>query len=635
MVRSAFVFLAWFLFQSAAFPSTIFVPDNYPNIRIAIVVAGHGDKIIVRQGTYVERIDFLGKAVTLESERGAEFTIIDGNQAGSVVTFKSGEGESSVLRGFTITNGLGTFDGEEFRGGGIRCDSGSSPTLTENIISENYAEFGGGGISCNNNSSPVIIDNTILNNEAGLHGGGLYLAINSNARVENNRFEGNRAGFAEVSSSSSHAPSHPLAYSHSQPIESLVYSGGGIYSTEASPKIMNNIIISNEGKGHGGGILCNGLDHFPVLENNTLYQNTAEKGAGIYCCHNWSDLTIRGNIIYENQASHYGGGICCRDQSTIIERNRIYDNTAELGGGIFFEHTEAQCLNNCLYGNTAQGGGGIYAQNTVSTLSNNSLFRNSADYGGGVVNTQNSEMLIVNTLLSDNIAVTGPEVWIGNETNTSSVKFRYSLVKEGTRQVHTESGCTLDWGTRMIESDPKMIQPAQGNFHLSWLSPCVNRGTFDHAPGTDFDGDLRPSRGSVDIGADEYVNVLPLDADTFQLNENGGAIHFALFGDVANANRNYLLLATTSGNAPGVPLPGNLVRLPLNWDPMTDLVLLLINAPVFSGFLGQLDQAGNSQATLNAPALPPGFTGMKLHFAFCLNNPFNFVSNPIPAEIVR
>jgi len=54
----------------------------------------------------VENIDFVGKDITVKSELGSAVTTIDGNNAGSVVTFQSGEDEFSVLEGFTLTNGI-------------------------------------------------------------------------------------------------------------------------------------------------------------------------------------------------------------------------------------------------------------------------------------------------------------------------------------------------------------------------------------------------------------------------------------------------------------------------------------------------------------------------------------------------
>lgn len=68
-------------------------------------------------------------------------------------------------------------------------------------------------------------------------------------------------------------------------------------------------------------------------------------------------------------------------------------------------------------------------------------------------------------------------------------------------------------------------------------------------------------------------------------------------------------------------------------DRFTDLVLELLNTPVFSGFMGKLNVAGQGSAQFNAPPLP-GYSGTLLHFAYMLNNPFDYVSNAAALEIV-
>ncbi len=70
----------------AAWAQPLLVPQDYPTIQEAINAAVPGDTVLVDDGCYIERIDFLGKAITIESVNGPDFTIIDGNQQGTVVT---------------------------------------------------------------------------------------------------------------------------------------------------------------------------------------------------------------------------------------------------------------------------------------------------------------------------------------------------------------------------------------------------------------------------------------------------------------------------------------------------------------------------------------------------------------------
>jgi hypothetical protein len=101
--------------------TTWYVPDDFPTIQGALASGSvvDTDTIIVRPGTYVENINFLGKAVTLKSELGPEVTIIDGKKAGSVATCRTGEGADTVLQGFTLFNGSGTPTHAGLFGGGM------------------------------------------------------------------------------------------------------------------------------------------------------------------------------------------------------------------------------------------------------------------------------------------------------------------------------------------------------------------------------------------------------------------------------------------------------------------------------------------------------------------------------------
>ncbi|MBU0756180.1 MAG: hypothetical protein KJ645_13640, partial [Planctomycetes bacterium] len=114
----------------------------------------------------------------------------------------------------------------------------------------------------------------------------------------------------------------------------------------------------------------------------------------------------------------------------------------------------------------------------------------------------------------------------------------------------------------------------------------------------------------------------------------GGVVQFSLNPGVDHANRNYLILGTTSGTSPEYPLPGGLVSLPLNWDAFTEAMLLLLNTQVFDGFLGTLDENGEAAARIDVPPFDAVFVGLIMHYAFCLNNPFDFVSNTVELEIV-
>lgn len=177
------------LFAGAvAAQTTLVVPTTQPTIQAAIAAAVPGDTVLVLPGTYVENLDLLGKAITVRSRDGAAVTTIDGNQAGSVVTFANGEPDTCVLEGFTITNGRGITtagNGARATAGGIQCTN-ASPTIRRSVVTGNQggagsnlvspfsvAGFGGAGGIQADSSALRLLDCDVHGNVGGPGGAGV------------------------------------------------------------------------------------------------------------------------------------------------------------------------------------------------------------------------------------------------------------------------------------------------------------------------------------------------------------------------------------------------------------------------------------------------------------------------------
>ena len=151
--------------SSLGFAATINVPSEYPMIQSAIDAAQNGDSILVEAGTYNERIDFLGKEITVLSVSGSSNTIIDASASGTVVTFANGEESTSILNGFTIRGG------SSFYGGGVLIVD-SHPVIQNCVITANQATDSGGGIYVDTGS--IQLNNTtVTSNVVGSAGGGI------------------------------------------------------------------------------------------------------------------------------------------------------------------------------------------------------------------------------------------------------------------------------------------------------------------------------------------------------------------------------------------------------------------------------------------------------------------------------
>lgn len=265
-MRLALVIVGILLSSTVAHSATIYVPDDYPTIQGAIVAAVTGDTIVVRPGTYVESIDYIGKDVAVISEKGPAITVIDGNGL-RVVNIQLSEGPGAILEGFTITNGdggvyvSGTSCSPFIRnniitgnstswGGGIYCKSDCRPTIVNNVISNNSASWGGGIYNAGSGVSPLISGNIIIDNSGG-YGGGIANNNSGSPTIVNNIIAGNTATY-----------------------------GSGIFCEYTDCLIGNNTIANNSSTSSGGGVYVH-KDSWPTIANTILWNNAAPTGPEI------------------------------------------------------------------------------------------------------------------------------------------------------------------------------------------------------------------------------------------------------------------------------------------------------------------------------------------------------------------
>ena len=159
------------LLMSLASAVTIHVPGDQPTIQAGIDGTVGGDTVLVADGTYSgsgnRNINYMGRVITVMSENGPAVTVINCSSGTRGFVFDSGEQESSVLRGFTITNAY------HYREGGAIYLRFSSPTITNCAIVGNVASDFGGGMYCFH-ADPAIINCTFSRNTAN-YGGGIRL----------------------------------------------------------------------------------------------------------------------------------------------------------------------------------------------------------------------------------------------------------------------------------------------------------------------------------------------------------------------------------------------------------------------------------------------------------------------------
>jgi len=248
------------------------IPGDFETIQTGIEAAEDEDIVLVAPGEYDENLDFLGKAIRVTSHihlegdpQFIENTTIDGGRRDCVVAFNNEEGRNSILRGFTIRNGLQGF---------------------------------GGGIDCQNNSSPLLTDLIVTGNEAQQYGGGIYFSTNATPLITNSIIERNTAPFGAGLSS--------LRFARATFINVIIRNnaasrnGGGIYTRIASLELDHVAIVENEARENNGGIyIDDSVEN--IFRNVTLAANESE-GFDALSITNATEVVITSCIVWDHDA---------------------------------------------------------------------------------------------------------------------------------------------------------------------------------------------------------------------------------------------------------------------------------------------------------------------------------------------
>lgn len=80
---------------------------DHRTISDAIAAATSGETVAVGPCEYEESLDFAGKTLALVSTDGAEDTVLKASRGGAAIALSDGEGDGSLLSGFTIDGGGG------------------------------------------------------------------------------------------------------------------------------------------------------------------------------------------------------------------------------------------------------------------------------------------------------------------------------------------------------------------------------------------------------------------------------------------------------------------------------------------------------------------------------------------------
>jgi hypothetical protein len=269
-------------------------------------------------------------------------------------------------------------------GGGVALVDGAS-IMQYNTLQGNYGTRGenwgmGGGVFANQ-GEPQILGNDISGNFATAYewglGGGVAIS-DCMALVQGNFIAGNISSIFEPAIANS----------------GVGGSGGGLYSLNASGKIEKNTLLKNVAAeikwGYGGGGYVENSDLW--VNSNTILGNTSSPGenspGGGMRLVLGTTFTFTNNIVADNSASTTGSGLSVLANATgLIIHNTIAENQAGDGAGIYIDSTWPVTLYNNLI--VSQTTGILNSNPGASTINaSHTLFENNGvNYSAGVVSS--------------------------------------------------------------------------------------------------------------------------------------------------------------------------------------------------------------------------------------------------------
>lgn len=429
--------------------------------------------VLVKPGTYLERIDFKGKAITVRSTTQYA-AILDGQSGGSVVTFKTAETSAATLDGFTIQNGSGT------NGGGV-YSLNASPTIINNLFKLHTTTNGGAGLYAKGGSLSVknntFQDNVGASVASGAFAGGALMLDTATAVISNNTFQRNRhvaGGAIGMKNATGTIISNNLFSQNAASDVAGAGVGGAIYILNTTLSLDGNLFSANTASDAAGAVYIYGQDvqanttvsfSENIFDSNTsgnMASTTDDGLAGaVFLTFAVADFTL--DEFISNASSALGGAIYVKNSSTAtfdsvyFDGNSVKNTTASAGGAIYISAstvtvdscelvnnnsaynagaltalsaTGLQIINTLFTGNLATAstngkGGAIYLDRVVGELHGSTFTGNQAGFGGGALILQDSQLSTYQNSFVSNVAGTrAGALWITSNvgsTNSSMI----------------------------------------------------------------------------------------------------------------------------------------------------------------------------------------------------------------------
>jgi len=460
--------------------------------------------------------------------------VFDSRFSGNTATQHGGVGYSLNadldFTGCTMTNNSAVVDG-----GAVYYSSGGRGSIDDSIISGNSAVRGGGVVSFrgvanisnttfdSNNASfrggaiallastvgpgEAYLDNVTITNHTVPDDGGGFYALRGIGVIENSTISNNSAsrGGGIGAFATTTGGSEITVINSSVTNNSASSTGGGMYSLRAEIDIQGSSFSNNNATGaagRGGGL---------------AFAATASGGSIVTL----NDVTLEGNT-----AEEFGGGMGISGSTTVVngDRVRIVGNEAVFldAGGLTISGGTVNLSNLLVADNTGTnfGGSGISMSGSADvTITNATIYGNRNAFALAAI-AEGGTLTLNNSILWDNDGSSGIDPVVNATVSHSIIQGGFA-------------------GTNVLNVNPQLADPNNGDYALSAGSPAIDAGSNALAAGLTLDlaGNARISNGVVDMGAFEFqdgpAECLGDIADDFgfTVNDGGGPDGVVDFGD--------------------------------------------------------------------------------------------------------
>ena len=224
-------------------------------------------------------------------------------------------------------------------------------------------------------------------------------------------------------------------------------------NNEDSNSILDRFSITNGRSQYGGGIYISNAN--PKIQNVKIYQNFSEDGGG--------------------------GGLYCVDSSPNLFNVQIYDNNSnDVGGGIYLKGSSSPvCTKIAIYNNYSNGaGGGMFVRDSGQPHLNHAtiILNQTETWGGGIAGKYGVDVKITNSIIRSN----SPQQLAMSQYDDNQNIFLISTnnIEHEADSILTGNNDSVFWLDGNFDLEPLFIE-GELLYEIGYNSPCVDVGIED------------------------------------------------------------------------------------------------------------------------------------------------------------